>query len=53
MLLHSAISQPEPQACTLVSLGGVKRLENVRQIFGADTIAGVGHSHAYSGTAIA
>jgi hypothetical protein len=52
MLLNGAISEPEPQARTLVSLGGVKRLKNVRQIFGADAVACVSDGHTYSGTAV-
>jgi hypothetical protein len=53
MLLHRAISQPEPQACALVPFGGVKRLKNVRQIFGAYAVASIGDGDAHPGTAVA
>src|SRR5205814_7600711 len=44
VLLNDSVYRGQSQSCALaLRFGGVKRLENVSDVFGGDPFAGVGH----------
>ncbi len=47
MLFGNLARYPESQTCAQVQLGSEERLENVRQIFGADPGSVIGDLHLY------